>query len=130
MRFSEADILKDCTIQTTGGHGPGGQHMNATDSAVRMRHQPTGIEVFINGRKQLQNKTKAIRMLTAKVNDLFSLKHKNQHQEKVRHQFDGGHRSNKIRTYDFIRGKVKDHRLKKTGNIKQIMKGKFDIFYK
>ena len=57
-------------VKTQGGHGPGGQHQNKTDSAVRMTHVPTNTVVFINGRSQHQNKADALRILTAKVNEV------------------------------------------------------------
>ena len=57
-------------IQTTKGCGPGGQNRNKVESAVRARHKPTGLEVFIDGRDQGQNKALAIRILTARVNEM------------------------------------------------------------
>ncbi len=57
-------------IKTQNGHGPGGQHQNKTQSAVRMVvHKPTGLQVFINGRDQHGNRAEALRILTARVNE-------------------------------------------------------------
>lgn len=118
----------DLEVITQRGHGKGGQHQNKTDSAVRMKHLPTGLSVFINGRDQGQNKREAKKILTAKVNQLnkeqvFSKVDKTRAQ-----QVDGGGRSNKIRTYNFIDNRAIDHRSgKKVNNMRQIMKGRFDL---
>lgn len=129
--ISEKKILEDSIVKTQGGHGPGGQHQNKTDSAVRMKHIPTGIEVFINGRKQYNNRKNALMILSAKVNDYYISEFKNKEQNKIKNQFNSGNRSDKIRTYNFINSRVVDHKLKtKTRRIKEIMKGHFDILFK
>jgi peptide chain release factor 1 len=121
----------DLEIKTQRGHGKGGQHQNKTDSAVRMRHIPTGLSVFINGRDQHQNKEDARAILSTKVKEFYN-NEKNKATEQARlRQLDGGGRSNKIRTYNFISNVVIDHRLEKQVNdVKQIMKGKFDLLIK
>lgn len=122
--------LKDVDLQITTqrGHGKGGQHQNTTDSAVRMKHIPTGLTVFINGRDQHANKREARKILTARVNALLQGQ-KNADYSKLRQmQMDGGSRSNKIRTYNFIDSRVVDHRTgKKTSQIRQVMRGEFDL---
>ena len=119
----------DITCQT--GHGKGGQHQNKTASAVRMRHIPTGLAVFINGRDQHSNKREALKILTAKVNELRLAEIDADYAAIRKSQLGDGGRSNKIRTYNFMESRVVDHRLdKKTGNIKGIMRGEFDILFK
>jgi peptide chain release factor 1 len=122
---------KDLEVTTQRGHGPGGQHQNKTDSAVRMRHIPTGITVFINGRKQAQNKKTAYEILNAKVNQRFNSRSLQNYNKNRKQQLDGGNRSNKVRTYNFINNRVVDHRLGvKTSQIKKIMNGQLDELFK
>jgi peptide chain release factor 1 len=114
--------------QTCGGHGPGGQHQNRTESAVRMRHKPTGITVFINGKDQHANRREALRVLTARVNDLRETENNAAYAAERRSQMGSGGRSDKIRTYNILEGRVVDHRLgTKTGNVKGVMKGRLDL---
>jgi peptide chain release factor 1 len=116
----------DLEIKTQGGHGKGGQHQNVTDSAVRMKHKPTGISVFINGRDQHANRREALRILTAKVDDHFKQKKDKAYAALRRKQMGDGGRGDKVRTYNFIKSRVVDHRLNnKTKQIKQVMKGQF-----
>ena len=117
-------------IQTQRGHGKGGQHQNKTDSAVRAKHAPTGITVFINGRDQHQNKKQAIRILKSRI---VQMKEENQllnlSNQRVQ-QMGRGKRSGKTRTYNFIDSRVVDHILgTKTRRINDIMKGRFDILF-
>ena len=113
---------------TQGGHGKGGQFQNARDSAVRMTHIPTGINVFINGRKQLQNKKEALRIITTRVNNHYMQQKQTKHDSVRKSQMAGGNRSGKIRTYNFIRSEVVDHRLgTRTSNIHKIMQGHFGL---
>lgn len=120
----------DLEIKTQRGHGKGGQHQNKTDSAVRIKHIPTGISVFINGRDQNQNKQTALSIIEAKVTQSIDAK---QHEELNRNRqlhIDGGNRSNKIRTYNFIDNRAVDHRTGiKTNNLKELFKGKLELLY-
>lgn len=115
-------------IKTQCGHGPGGQHQNKTASAVRMRHIPTGIQVFINGRDQYSNKREAAKIITAKVNDYYINKEKSVYSQMRRELMDGS-RGNKIRTYNFLEQRVTDHRTnKKIHNVDSILKkGQFEL---
>ncbi len=116
----------DLEIKTQRGHGPGGQHQNKTNSAIRMKHKPTGISVFINGRDQCGNRREALRIITAKVDDHYKQENDEEYADLRKQQMGDGGRGNKIRTYNFIKSRVVDHRLKnKTKQIKQIMKGQF-----
>jgi len=119
---------QDLDIKTQRGHGKGGQHQNKTDSAVRMRHMPTGIEVFINGRDQHQNRKTALEILSARVHQLQLEKNQERYGKIRQEQLGSGKRSNKDRTYNFINSRVVDHRTgKKTKQVKQVMKGRFDL---
>jgi peptide chain release factor 1 len=120
--------LRDIDIKTQGGSGPGGQHQNKTDSAVRMTHRPTGIQVFINGRDQQRNRRDALRILTAKVHEHHQSLRNEKYAAHRTHQIGDGGRSNKVRTYNFVDSRVVDHRLgTRTKQIKQVMKGRFDL---
>lgn len=121
---------KDVEITAQRGHGKGGQHQNTTDSAIRMKHIPTGIVVFINGRDQYQNKKTAYSVLNERVNQYYKDIEDQKH-NKIKHdQLGGGTRSGKIRTYNFIKTRVVDHILnKKTTQIDKVMKGRFDLLF-
>lgn len=119
---------EDVKVETCGGHGPGGQHQNNTDSAVRMRHLPTGIMVFINGRSQHANRREARRILAARVAEVNRIKADAEHSEGRQSQLGGGRRGDKIRTYNFIDSRVVDHRLgRKTHQIRRVMKGELGL---
>lgn len=126
----ERVLLKEneLEIKTQRGHGAGGQHQNKTDSAVRARHLETGLQVFINGRDQAQNKREAISILTAKVNNLYRQQQREKYDSNRKNQLGSGGRSNKIRTYNFIDSRAVDHRSGiKTSKLKEIMKGYFNL---
>lgn len=121
-------------IRQTGKQKAGGQHSNKTMSAVRMKHKPTGLSVFINGRKQHQNHKEALRILTAKVNNFFKERNKIIENEKRSLQngdvSEIGKRGNKIRSYNFMENRIVDHVLgKKTNNVKEFMKGNFYVLF-
>lgn len=124
---SESLPETEIEIQTQTGSGPGGQHRNRTESAVRAIHKPTGTMVWIDGRNQHQNRKEAIRILTAKVNDERLMKENAEYSKFRKEVMGDGGRGSKIRTYNYINGRIADHRLnKKTTKIKQVMKGEFE----
>jgi peptide chain release factor 1 len=132
LPVSKADELpeKDLDVKTQCGHGPGGQHQNKRASAVRMKHRPTGLSVFINGRDQLANKREALKVLTARVRADYREREEAEFQAARKQQLGDGGRGNKVRTYNFIESRVVDHRLGvRTNNIKEVMKGRFDLLF-
>ena len=104
--------MKDVTIEVYRASGAGGQHINKTESAVRVIHGPTGIIVACqDGRSQHANKEKALAILAAKVQDYYV----SQVEEKVgaerKLKIGSGERSEKIRTYNYPQNRVTDHRI-------------------
>jgi peptide chain release factor 1 len=131
-REAEVEIPQsEIDIMTQRGHGKGGQHQNKRDSAVRMRHIPTGLQVFINGRDQHANRREAFRILTAKVNDHYRARHDAEYGKLRADQMADQGRGNKIRTYNFINSRAVDHRTgKKTSKVwKVIERGEFGLLH-
>jgi peptide chain release factor 1 len=121
----------DLKIDVYRSTGPGGQSVNTTDSAVRITHLPTGLVVAMQDEKsQLQNKTKAMRVLRAR---LYEQERARQEQELAatrRSQIGGGERAEKIRTYNFPENRLTDHRIKLTAHQlkERILEGELDEF--
>ena len=103
---------KDIRIDVMRASGNGGQCVNTTDSAVRLTHYPTGIVIYSQTEKsQLQNKDKAFALLRAKLYDLECQKRHDAEAEARKSQIGTGDRSEKIRTYNFPKGRVTDHSI-------------------
>lgn len=116
---------KDLQIDTYRASGAGGQHVNKTDSAVRITHIPTGTVVAVQDeRSQYKNKAKALKILRAKIYENERSKQESSRSENRRTQVGTGDRSERIRTYNFPQGRVSDHRINLTlYKIDKIMDG-------
>lgn len=119
---------KDLRIDTFRASGAGGQHVNKTDSAIRITHLPTGIVVQCQDeRSQHKNRAKAMRMLRAKLYEFEEQKRQREISNTRRGQVGTGERSEKIRTYNFSQGRVTDHRIGLTlHKIETILDGDLD----
>ena len=102
----------DITVETCKSSGAGGQHINKTESAIRLTHKPTGIVIECqNERSQLQNKEKAMKLLKAKLYDMKQTEQNEKIASERRLQVGTGDRSERIRTYNYPQGRVSDHRI-------------------
>jgi peptide chain release factor 1 len=105
----------DLRVDTYRASGAGGQHVNKTDSAVRLTHLPSGIVVECQDeRSQHKNRARALSLLQAKLLDEQQSKQKNEQAEQRRNLVGSGDRSERIRTYNFPQGRVTDHRINLT----------------
>lgn len=118
----------DLRIETYRASGAGGQHVNTTDSAVRITHIPTGTVVACQDeRSQHKNKDKAMRLLKAKVADQIREKQMKELSEVRSNQIGSGDRSERIRTYNFPQNRLTDHRIELSlYKLDQIMEGDLD----
>ncbi|MGX7589569.1 peptide chain release factor-like protein [Candidatus Vidania fulgoroideorum] len=125
---------KDIKIETYKSSGAGGQHVNTTNSAVRITHIPTGIKVECQKeRSQIENKRIALRLLISKImKEKQKIEIEKRISERKKKLFDFSSRSSKIRTYNFIKKYIKDHFLNiKIGNIKTVFEnGNLDKIFK
>ncbi|MFN2570193.1 MAG: peptide chain release factor 1 [Gemmatimonadales bacterium] len=119
---------KDLRIDVFRSGGPGGQSVNTTDSAVRITHLPTGLEVKCQDQKsQLQNKIKAMEILRSRLLDRMVSEQEAARSRERRAQVGTGDRSQKVRTYNFPQNRVTDHRIHfTTHSVDQVLDGKLD----
>ena len=111
----EVDVVinpADLEIETCKSSGAGGQHINKTESAIRIIHKPSGIIVECQEeRSQFKNKDKAMKLLRAKLYDIEKTKRESEIADERRRQVGTGDRSERNRTYNFPQGRVTDHRI-------------------
>lgn len=120
--------MKDIEIETMRASGAGGQHVNKTDSAVRVVHIPTGMQVKCqDGRSQIENRATALNMIRAKVYaEIKRIEDEVKNKER-KNKLGTGDRSEKIRTYNYPQNRVTDHRIGLTiTQLDRIMEGKMD----
>ena len=125
VELNEADLKVDVYRST----GPGGQSVNTTDSAVRITHLPTGLVVTCQDEKsQLKNKSKALRVLRARLYDLALAEQQQERGDQRRSMVGTGDRSEKVRTYNFPQSRITDHRIDLTTyQLSKVMNGDLDL---
>lgn len=107
--------MGELKIETMRASGAGGQHVNTTDSAVRITHIPTGLTAAIQDeRSQHKNKAKALKLINARVRDHLKKAEASERGKKKNSLMGGGDRSERIRTYNYPQDRVTDHRCKHT----------------
>jgi peptide chain release factor 1 len=126
----DVDIViddKDIRIDTMRASGAGGQHVNKTDSAVRITHMPSGIVVISQLKSQHQNRAQAMLMLRTKLYDAERERQASARAAERKGQIGSGDRSERIRTYNFPQGRVTDHRINLTVyNLPEVIEGALD----
>jgi peptide chain release factor 1 len=125
----DVEILdKDLKIDVYRSSGAGGQHVNTTDSAVRITHIPTGIvSACQSERSQIQNREHAMQMLKQKLYDHYQMQLDSEYANNRRTQIGTGDRSERIRTYNYPQGRLTDHRINYTVyNLDAFLNGDLD----
>ena len=117
----------DIRIDTMRASGAGGQHVNTTDSAVRITHLPTGVVVTSSEKSQHQNRERAMQVLRTRLLDMERQRAQDERAADRREQVGSGDRSERIRTYNFPQGRLTDHRINLTlYKLDQVMAGELD----
>ena len=122
--------MKDVKVDTFRASGAGGQHVNKTDSAVRLTHLPSGVVVACQDeRSQHQNRDKAMRILKAKLLDMERRRQEEEYAADRKSQVGTGDRSEKIRTYNYPQSRVTDHRIgMSVKNLSSVIDGDLEPF--
>ncbi len=120
----------DLRVDTYRASGAGGQHINKTDSAIRITHIPTGIVVTCQDeRSQIKNREKAMRILQSKLYELYQGEKDKEQKDSRRAQVGTGDRSERVRTYNYPQGRVTDHRVNVSSfDLEGVLNGDIDIF--
>lgn len=123
---------EDLKIDTYGAGGPGGQHVNKTDSAIRITHLPTGLVVTSQSeRSQHRNRDLAMRLLRSRLYEHEQKQARDSRDSMRRHQIGSGDRSEKIRTYNFPQNRITDHRINfSLHSLDKVMDGDIDELIK
>ena len=121
---------KDLKIDTYRSSGAGGQHVNKTESAIRITHIPTGIVVACQDeRSQIKNRERAMSILRSKLYEFYKGKQDEELKKERRSQVGTGDRSERVRTYNYPQGRVTDHRVNLTSyNLEGVLNGDLDQF--
>ena len=115
---------EDLKIDTYRSSGAGGQHVNTTDSAVRIPHLPTGVIATSSEKSQIQNREKAMKVLKARLYDMKVQEEQQKYASQRKSAVGTGDRSERIRTYNYPQSRVTDHRIGLTlQKLGQIMEG-------
>lgn len=118
---------EDLKIDTYRSSGAGGQHVNTTDSAVRITHLPTGVIATSSEKSQIQNREKALKVLKARLYDVKLQEEQQKYAAQRKSAVGTGDRSERVRTYNYPQSRVTDHRIGLTlQKLDQIMEGKLD----
>ncbi|SQH77970.1 peptide chain release factor 1 [Shewanella benthica] len=133
VEVPEAEAIKinpaDLKVDTFRASGAGGQHVNKTDSAIRLTHIPSGIVVECQDqRSQHKNRAQAMSVLTARIQAVEDEKRRSAEETTRRNLVGSGDRSERIRTYNYPQGRVSDHRINLTlYRLNEIMEGELDV---
>lgn len=121
---------KDLKIDTYRSSGAGGQHVNKTESAIRITHLPTGIVVACQDeRSQIKNREKAMKILRSKLYDFYKSQQDEEYKQNRKSQVGTGDRSERVRTYNYPQGRVTDHRVNLSSyDIDGVLSGDIDQF--
>ena len=124
VEINQSDLI----IETIKSSGAGGQHVNKTESAIRMIHKPTGIVIeYQDERSQFKNRDKAMKLLRAKLYDMKRAEQDEKIASTRRSQVGTGDRSERIRTYNYGQGRITDHRIGLTlYNLENVLNGALD----